>query len=290
VLVIYKKSTYEICVLEFSDPKISRLVECGDPSIQWMLDSHQENQLAKQMVEIALRRRGIESHWFHNIQTDTWRESDLVIALGGDGTLLKAASLIPDHTPLMGLHSTPTASIGYLCTARAEEVDTALEKFISGQMPCHPVARIETLINNQALPYLALNDLLFAHPSPAATSKYLISWNDISEEHRSSGIWIASPIGSTAAIQSAGGVSMPISSRQFQFVVREPFTPPSTSPIRISKGLFEPDFQSFHIISLMRKALLFCDGSLNQYTVEYGDHIHFRCSPSPLFLVRSKRM
>src|SRR6185295_20354394 len=41
------------------------------------------------------------------------------------------------------------------------------------------------------------------------------------EEHKSSGLWISTAAGSTAAIGSAGGIFMPIASRNFQFLVRE---------------------------------------------------------------------
>ena len=43
-----------------------------------------------------------------------------------------------------------------------------------------------------------INDVLIAHKNPAATSRYLLELNKTKEEQRSSGIWIATPMGSTA--------------------------------------------------------------------------------------------
>ena len=68
-----------------------------------------------------------------------------------------------------------------------------------------------------------LNDVLFSHPIPAATTRYAIRRDGRAEEQRSSGVWIATAAGSTAAIHSAGGKILPITSQRLQFVVREPY-------------------------------------------------------------------
>ena len=111
---MYKKSAYDIHVQKHKDPTILSLIEANDPSIQWMLRSHEENQQALQLVRDRLKERGIKVRLSYRAKKETWENADLVLAVGGDGTLLEAARMIQDDTPLMGLHSTPTASVGFL--------------------------------------------------------------------------------------------------------------------------------------------------------------------------------
>ena len=50
-----------------------------------------------------------------------------------------------------------------------------------------------------------LNDILFANLYPAAVTRYKIKYNGRQEVHKSSGVWISTATGSTAAISAAGG-------------------------------------------------------------------------------------
>src|SRR4029434_11165662 len=86
------------------------------------------------------------------------------------------------------------------------------------------LARMQVTINDRLLPYYALNDLLVAHANPAAMTSYTIQLGTISEPQRSSGLWIATAAGSTAAIRAAGGRMLPLRSRKLQYLVTEPHT------------------------------------------------------------------
>lgn len=284
VRVIYKKSAYQINVVERGDPRLKELVEANDPSIEWMLRSHEENQRALSFVKEVLKRRKIKVRWSYRAKKEREKGMDLVIAVGGDGTLLEAARTIYPGTPLMGLHSTTRGSVGYLCAAQIDEIDHVLDQLIEGIISPTEVTRIQTYINGTPTPQLALNDVLFSHPTPAATSRYEISWRGRREKQRSSGVWIASAVGSSAAIRSAGGLLMPIHSPNLQFVVREPYQDPYGVPLGITKGV--PDVENpLQITSQMRKALLFFDGYHCKTPIKFGDEIVFRRASEPLLLV-----
>jgi hypothetical protein len=74
-----------------------------------------------------------------------------------------------------------------------------------------------------------LNDALFCHASPAATSRYIVELGGVVEEHKSSGFWIGPAAGSTAAQRSAGGKIMPLTAQELQLVV---------SPYDVRQGMF----------------------------------------------------
>ena len=85
------------------------------------------------------------------------------------------------------------------------------------------LARMQVTINDRLLPYYVLNDLLVAHANPAAMTSYILDIVSVSEPQRSSGLWIATAAGSTAAIRAAGGRILPLRSRKLQYLVREPY-------------------------------------------------------------------
>lgn len=287
VLVVYKKSAYEMYVQKRRDPKIAALIANHDPSVQWMLQDHQENQQALQWVKDECKRRKIQVRWRYRSLKDGVLDTDLVLSVGGDGTLLEAARMIHNHTPLLGLHSTPTASVGYLCAGHVRQFSELLDQFLANALPVHDIYRIETHCNRQRVGPLALNDILFSSPSPAATTRYQLNWNTHCETHRSSGVWVATGVGSTAAIQSAGGEVQPLDCPDLQFVVREPYLL-SRHPVFCTRGLLKKT-DTFTLTSHLRKACLYYDGPWFYHSLQYGDVVSFLPTVTPLCLIGARR-
>jgi len=134
-----------------------------------------------------------------------------------------------------------------------------------------------------------LNDVLFCHASPAATSRYILRHGRTREEQRSSGIWVGPAAGSTAAQRSAGGRILPISSKQIQYVVREPYAAPE-GECRLHKGIVEPR-RRLVVKSKMAAARMFLDGPHRQFTVRLGDEVVFESPGEPLTVlgIRGRR-
>jgi NAD+ kinase len=135
-------------------------------------------------------------------------------------------------------------------------------------------------VNGRVRSSRVLNDALFAHVSPAATSRYVLEVGGRSEEQRSSGFWIGPAAGSTAAQLSAGGRVMPFSSRRLQLVVREPYVPEG-KPYRITRRLVAPG-ERVIARSNMDEAGLWLDGPHRQVPVRLGDVLEFSASDKPL--------
>jgi NAD+ kinase len=134
-----------------------------------------------------------------------------------------------------------------------------------------------------------LNDALYAHRLPAATSRYIIEHRRAREEQRSSGFWIGPAAGSTAAQSSAGGRVLPLSSDKLQLVVREPYVP-SGERYRFVRLLIGPR-DNLRVESKMDDACVFLDGPHRQFPVQLGDVLTFRVSDEPLVLlgIRERR-
>jgi NAD kinase len=113
---------------------------------------------------------------------------ELLIAVGGDGTVLNTSQFLDDTIPLVGINSDPTKaneigvtnvkderrSKGALCATTAHNVEDDLPKIIFGELSPGVRHRLHCLVRSSytetRLPP-ALNDLLVAHPNPASVSR-----------------------------------------------------------------------------------------------------------------------
>jgi NAD+ kinase len=132
-------------------------------------------------------------------------------------------------------------------------------------------------LNGVVVSRRVLNDALFCHEVPAATSRYILTVRPdgsdrkpaYEEEQKSSGLWIGPAAGSTAAQRSAGGRILPLASHRIQYVVREAYTPLG-KPLSLSRGTVD-DGGSIVLRSKMRQAKLFLDGPHVVHEVGLGD-------------------
>jgi NAD+ kinase len=208
--------------------------------------------------------------------------ASIVVSVGGDGTLLSASHHI-SGIPILGINSAPSSSVGFFCGVHPGDVEASLAKFLSGEISSVTLSRMEVLRNGESLARRVLNDALFCHPVPAATSRYLLEVNGVLEEQTSSGLWIGPAAGSTAAQSSAGGEVMPLESRQIQVVVREPYTPHGT-PLNLRLSRIEPG-HSAKVRCKMREAKIYLDGPHQVIDAALGDLLEFRESSEPLVIL-----
>ncbi len=292
VIVVAKRSAYGRFLEEGEEPRIRELLERNDPSVRRWKSAHAAHVRAIERVEQALEEVGAQSWVLHGPQTvfDA-KDADLVVTVGGDGTLLAASHHVVS-TPILGVNSAPNHSIGFFCAGRLGNIRRLLNEALEGSLQPLELARMAVEVDGHQVSTRVLNESLFCHTSPAATSRYILRTGSQREEQRSSGVWIGTAAGSTGAMLSAGGDVLPLLSRELQVVVREPYLgekrPYALRRFTVSEG---------HTVSLqnkMRDAYLFLDGPYRQVRVELGERICFQVSHQPLRVVglsadRSKR-
>lgn len=219
------------------------------------------------------------------------RNVDLVITVGGDGTLLQASHFMDDSVPILGVNSDPTQieeveqfsndfdanrSTGHLCAATVNNFEQVLDSILEGHEAPSKLSRIVTRVNSQLLSTFALNDLLIAHPCPAALSRFSFRIRKDDQSFsplvncRSSGLRVSAAAGSTAAMLSAGGFPMPILSQDLQYMVREPSSPGPTSSL--IHGLIKSD-RYMETTWFCREGMIYIDGCHVCYPVKNGDTI-----------------
>jgi NAD+ kinase len=280
VVIAAKRSSWQKYVEELADPLTLSLIESGDPTVARMRAAHDAHESTLREVEIAVRELGMIAtevsppHHAFSVEGQ-----DLVITVGGDGTLL-AASRSVVGVPILGVNSAPGFSIGFFCAAEQGKVIDSLRSFVKGRLKPVSLTRMEVLRNGESLSRRVLNDALLCHNSPAATSRYILSVNGQTEDQRSSGFWIGPAAGSTAAQRSAGGKVLPLAATDLQLVVREPYNPYG-HPMMITRALIASG-EEVSVRSKMHDARLFLDGPHERFDVGVGDHIVFRRSAEPL--------
>mgnify|MGYP000226889647 CR=1 FL=1 len=142
--------------------------------------------------------------YFHdNVQLLEECKVDLVISIGGDGTLIYTIHRIYEkRIPVMGVNI--PESYGYLSEISSTGIERAIEKLVNGDFTLDKREFIECLFNNKS--YLAVNEIMVVSEKPYKTVTLEVCVNDDKViRGKMDGILIATPLGSTAYSFSAGG-------------------------------------------------------------------------------------
>lgn len=209
----------------------------------------------------------------------------LVIALGGDGTYLRAVRILEGRQiPIVGINM---GSLGFLTGNRAEDAFKVLEETLENKMDLRPRSMIHVFVRRKGkirCEYHALNDVVIergqgSHLISTAiySEKFLVS------EVKADGFIIASPTGSTAYNLAAGG---PILHPEAKVFVVTPVAPHSLT----SRPLILPDDlqMSFKMDARTSKAQLIVDGQ-NETEITPDDEVVITRSQYDHWVVRAPK-
>lgn len=219
------------------------------------------------------------------------RKMGLIIALGGDGTYLRAVRLLGGTPiPILGVN---LGSMGFLTPTRAEEVFAAVDETLKNQMQLVPRALLEVeLVKNRKkrTTFTALNDIVVERGRTSQLINLSIQCGeDFVSEVKCDGLIVASPTGSTAYSLAAGG---PVMHPSVRGMVVSPIAPHSLT----SRPLIMPDEEDL-VLRLTAKtvgtrsrqkapaAQLVIDGLfIDEFSVE--DELHVRRSTKDHWMVQ----
>ena len=248
-LVVYKKSTLEFYA-NSPDKKTADYATLGEEADRLKASDEEQKRTLEAVVE-SLEWAGIEHNEIYRAQLDEGIEkSDLVIVVGGDGTLLETAHYVK-KTPILGVNSDSANSTGFYSIGNRENIEKIIETL--DNIPRTVLARLELTLNGEKVKELALNDVLIAHQNPAAMTRYKILEEGSFEEYHSSGLLICTASGSTGFMYNEDGIVMPLSSTQMQIKHRS---------IRGSTPYFA---DALEIASKTREGLIYIDGAHLHY-------------------------
>jgi len=210
-------------------------------------------------------------------------QADLLMVLGGDGTLLSVARLVDDRrTPILGIN---LGSLGFLTEITRDEIEPVLTKLLAGELVVSERLRLEVAIRRDGVEvahYRVLNDLVI-NKGALARIIDMEAWVDDAylTTFKADGLIIATPTGSTAYNLAAGG---PIISPALHCLVISPICPHmlTNRPIIVSDDALiriEVKFQN-------EEVALTADGQIGMPLLG-GDVVEIRRSAHPALLVLS---
>lgn len=259
-----------------------------------LLGRHEDPRVSEPMVVLAqhLTKTGIEVLAADDMslvfaatrmpETELAGNSDLVIAIGGDGTMLYAGQLARSgNVPLLGINR---GRLGFLADVTPEEMLDSVDNVLAGNYSTDARLLLEAKLvrpDGDDLTRSALNDVVLQRRDTGRMLDFVTRVADqYVNTHAGDGLVVATPTGSTAYALSCGG---PIIEPQLDAVVVVPVAPHTLS----DRPIVIPASQPIEVRLLERediRAEITVDGhSIGEIRPE--DQLHIAASDSRLTLV-----
>ena len=209
--------------------------------------------------------------------------TDVLVVLGGDGTLLRAARAVAEvDVPMLGIN---LGKIGFLSTVEANELEAVLMKLTVGEFTLEPRMALEARIlpggrSDGGAVHHALNDVVIARGALARVVRLDVA---IGPSHLATfiadGLVVSSPTGSTGYSFSAGGPVVAPDSRNL--IV----TPIAGYLSAIRSVVVGPDQLVHCLVVDATEAIVSIDGR-DDIGIAVGDVVEVRSLDRPIRFVR----
>jgi NAD+ kinase len=258
-------------VAKYQEPKAAQMVRWLVP---WL-----KKRDKKVCVENGLARSGARSC----SKKEMAAKADLIISLGGDGTLLNIAPLVerPD-VPILGVN---LGGLGFITEVAVDELEGVLSKTLDGDYEIEKRMTLEVRVsgkNGRPHKFRVLNDVVIAK---GARSRIIDLETYVGDDYlctyRADGLIISTPTGSTAYSLAAAG---PILEPTLGAIVLSPICPhtlthrpivvPSNAAIRVTLRSFGDT------------VILIPDGQQPGVRLNNGDQVEARDYGLPVSLIK----
>ncbi len=209
---------------------------------------------------------------------------DLVIVLGGDGTLLSIARSLKGEVPILGVN---LGNLGFLTEIGRAELYPTLVDVLAGSLEVEERALLDVALeraSGEGASYRVVNDAVVTKSALARIIELTLRVDDrLVAAYRSDGLIISTPTGSTAYNLSAGG---PIVNPLLPVMMVTPICPHTLS----LRPIVVPDTSAIEVTLETRseEVYLTLDGQEGT-TLGFRDTVRVRRSESNVQLIKSSR-
>jgi NAD+ kinase len=208
---------------------------------------------------------------------------EMIIVLGGDGTLLSVARLVGDHdVPILGVN---LGGLGFLTEITLEELYRVLEKVVQGDFITDERVVLNASVirrGERMAEFIVLNDAVV---NKGALARIIDLETTINGEYlttfKSDGLILSTPTGSTAYNLSAGG---PIVYPSLHCIIITPICPHTLT----NRPIVIPDDVEIRAMlkTKQQEVLLTLDGQQG-FTLEFEDIVEVKKAEGRIFLIKS---
>jgi NAD+ kinase len=207
---------------------------------------------------------------------------DLLVTLGGDGTMLRAAHLVAgDGTPILGVHM---GSLGFLAEVRSAECESILRRVLHGEYWLEERAMLRCALHRGSTtwgPWEALNEVVIGRSGVSHVVRLTVYVDEgYFTTYVADGLIVATATGSTAYALSAGGPILPPELRNMLLV-------PICPHLSLERTIVLADGATVRVcVESTDEGAVVIDG-VNQSDVKAGDEIVLTTSPHVTRFVRT---
>jgi NAD+ kinase len=221
-------------------------------------------------LEVALCDNDGPGEGLGFVPTCEFEEADLLITIGGDGTLLRGARLAhPRGMLILGVN---TGRLGFLTEVEADSAGfTALRAVFHGDYQVEDRVALHARVNGGDEPHFALNDVVVRRGAQARMAPFGLALDgEIVAHLPSDGVIVSTPTGSTGYFLSAGG----------------PIIHPSVDALGVAALLPHTLFARPLIVPSDATIAITCDGEIARANLETDGNIAGELGPGDRVTIR----
>jgi len=209
--------------------------------------------------------------------------ADLIIVLGGDGTMLAVARYLKGQdVPILGVN---LGGLGFLTEISVEEMPIMLEKVVSGQYKTSTRIMLDVSViraGGKVFEFSVLNDAVITKDALARIIDIEVYVNSVYlTTYKADGLIFSTPTGSTGYSLSAGG---PILYPSLKNIIVTPICPHMLT----NRPIIIPEDVSMMAVlkSMNERVVMTIDGQIG-FPLEYRDEVVVKKSPHTVRLIKS---
>jgi NAD kinase len=282
VLLSTKKTALE----HFKEQSDTYERELPAVEVEELRKNHAEHYASLNKIRDVLAKYNIQFDrtYMPYSEYEDFKGKDLIISVGGDGTVLNTSHYTLDETPVLIVKSTK-GSTGELCEIDADNFENALEKILTGNFKIEKWTRAEGCFGKRKI--FALNEIYVGTRFNPSMARYELAHKDKSELQMSSGVVVTTGTGSTGWYANIPviGKAFPKDAKELRFCVREPKVAATYAMLH---GVLLPG-EILRIRSKMNiDGCISFDGDVGKrlYPFRIGDVLEVQISDKPLYVIK----
>ena len=235
-------------------------------------------------LERYLRAKGRE---VTTDEKEVARSADLVVVLGGDGTLLHAARLLGGRrAPIVGANM---GGLGFMTEVPQGEILSTLDRVLAGEATVSERLKLRVHLHRpgeqaRALDAEVLNDVVISKTALSRMTELDTRYKgNFVTTYKADGVIVATPTGSTAYALAANG---PIVYPTMQGMIIAPICPHTLT----QRPLVVPDDGDIEIVLMNETEVYLTIDGQTGVPLGQGDRVQVKQSPNRVLLVRNPRI